>query len=631
MPHRRSLLALVVLLLVALAPLGARAAYNNSYPAQPGFTHSPLASDDPGTGKQLAGGVIRRSSPTIADIDSNAGNGKEIVVGGNDGKLYAYHKDGSLAWSPVTVPPSACSYPDGDGLINSSPAVGDLFGNGVQYIVVGYGTITRTNCPGGVAAYDGRNGALLWRYPLQNSRELLHGVLSSPALADVDGDGKLEVGFGNFERDMVMLRSDGSKLWRYSNADTVWSSPAFADVDGDGLPDMIIGSDISANPSLGTQNGGYVTALRGLDSTRLWRKFYNQVIWSSPVIADLDRNGSREVIVGSGCYTGFNPAVNGHWIKILDLRTGNEIRTLNTNGCVGSTPALGDIDGDGQLEIVAVVNGSFNNPQTPGVVQAWDYDNPTPKWTIDPRNSNANANDQILGDIQSAVLADLDGNGSLEVILANLNDVVVLRGTDGAQLTCRNCTDATKSMFTFYTLISTPAVGDLDGTGGPEVVIGGGNRQGPNGPGYLYVWTNFSGLGSPSGPLRHYSAPWPMFHGGPTHVGVFVSPQLRASTDSTGVLVAVGDPAQSFNVALTDDAGGAISWSASANVGWISLSPGSGSTPGTLRVTVNPNGKGVGTYNGTISISSADGSPTIDVKLVVVNQVRQTYLPLMEN
>src|SRR5690349_23412338 len=39
-----------------------------------------------------------------------------------------------------------------------------------------------------------------------------------------------------------------------------------------------------------------------------------------------------------------------------------------------------------------------------------------------------------------------------------------------------------RSMFTFFTLISTPAVGDLDGVGGPEVVIGGGNRVGINGP-----------------------------------------------------------------------------------------------------------------------------------------------------
>ena len=43
-----------------------------------------LSPDDSGSGLPLAGGgaPIRRGSPTIAEIDGNTGNGKEIVVGG---------------------------------------------------------------------------------------------------------------------------------------------------------------------------------------------------------------------------------------------------------------------------------------------------------------------------------------------------------------------------------------------------------------------------------------------------------------------------------------------------------------------------------------------------------------------
>src|SRR6185295_2971780 len=146
-----------------------------------------------------------------------------------------------------------------------------------------------------------------------------------------------------------------------------------------------------------------------------------------------------EIVVGSGCF--FSPNINGHWIKILDIRNGQEIRQLNAAGCISSAPAVGDIDGDGQLEIVATVNGARNSPATPGVVQAWEYTNPTPKWTIDPRNANANFNDGNL-DVASPVIADVDGNGSLEVIASNFTDVTILRGSDGAQLTCRNCDQA---------------------------------------------------------------------------------------------------------------------------------------------------------------------------------------------
>jgi hypothetical protein len=626
--HRRSLLALIVFVLLGLTPLLANAAYKDSFPAQSGFTHAPLGFDDSGAGKQLSGGVVRRGSPTIAEIDGNTANGKEIAIGGNEGRLYVYRSNGNLLWSVNVLPVASCNYSDGDGALQSAPSVGALFGDGVQYVVVGYGSIQPTNCPGGVVAFDGRDGSLKWRYQLTNAGEALHGVITAPALADVDGDGKLEVGFGNFERDMVLLSSSGAKLWRYHNADTVWSTAAFADVDGDQLPDMIIGSDISANPKVKppTLDGGYVTALRGTDSTVLWRVYYNQTIWSSPAVVDLDGDGIKEVVVGSGCF--FAPNVNGHWIKILDIRNGSEIRQLNAAGCISSAPAIGDIDGDGKLEIVATVNGARNNPATPGVVQAWEYTNPTPKWTIDPRNANANANDGNL-DVGSPAIADIDGNGSLEVLVSNFTDVAILRGDNGAQLTCRNCGQAaTKSLFTFYTLQGTPAVGDIDADGDLEVVVGGGNRQGLTGPGYLYVWTNFAGqLGSPSGSLPHYSAPWPMFHANPAHTGLYNPPALRASTAEIVVLVEPGASARTIRIELKDTAEGAIDWTASKNQSWISLSDTSGTTPDALNVTIDPSGKGLGTYTGSVSLSSSFGSPEIDITLRVVDEVSTIYLP----
>ncbi len=120
-------------------------------------------------------------------------------------------------------------------------------------MVVGYGGFGGAVCGGGVVAYRGSDGAMLWHFDLKrfSKREhfyaRLHSVFSSPAVADVDGDGKMEVGFGAFDRNIYLLNADGTLRWYYHAADTVWSSPAFADVNADGKLEMIIGSDMTQN------------------------------------------------------------------------------------------------------------------------------------------------------------------------------------------------------------------------------------------------------------------------------------------------------------------------------------------------------------------------------------------------
>ncbi len=74
-------------------------------------------------------------------------------------------------------------------------------------------------------------------------------------------------------------------------------------------------------------------------------------------------------------------------------------------------------------------------------------------------------------------------------------------------------------------------------------------------------------------------------------------------------------------VNVYNEGGGVLNWSASSNAGWLTVTP-SGTTPGTLSVSVNASGLAIGTYTGTITVSSpqaTNGPQTISVSLVVTN------------
>jgi len=83
-------------------------------------------------------------------------------------------------------------------------------------------------------------------------------------------------------------------------------------------------------------------------------------------------------------------------------------------------------------------------------------------------------------------------------------------------------------------------------------------------------------------------------------------------------------PSQS--VSLFDEGSGAVTWTASTNASWLSISAASGTTPYTLDVSVNTVGLTVGTYNGTVTINASGNNPTqiISVSLNLTNVLLST-------
>ena len=167
------------------------------------------------------------SSPAVGDID---GDGvMEIVVGSSNALLHALRAD----LTQVT------NYPVGIQLtadVDSSPALGDLTGDGNPDVVIGASN-------GAVFAFNGTNGAVLPGFPLdiRDNEGVKVQVRSAPVLADVDGDGDLDLVFGDQIGRVHGYTGQGALLpgFPIQTGNLVENSPAVWDIDGDGLVEVM--------------------------------------------------------------------------------------------------------------------------------------------------------------------------------------------------------------------------------------------------------------------------------------------------------------------------------------------------------------------------------------------------------
>src|SRR5664279_1657409 len=201
------------------------------------------------------GSGTSHGQPVIADLGLESGH-KQIIFGTTSHKLYVLLHDGTPAPGfPVTLPAD----------VYSSPAVGDVDGDGIPDIVVGYGSTIEnaqrqsqslSPLQGGVRAYRRDGGTPIWDRPSVyfNGANSAVGepVMSTPAIGDVDGDGIVEVAWGGLDAYLYLVKgTDGSNKpgWPIFVRDTVFSSPALHDLNGDGKKEIIIGVDTHADPT----------------------------------------------------------------------------------------------------------------------------------------------------------------------------------------------------------------------------------------------------------------------------------------------------------------------------------------------------------------------------------------------
>jgi hypothetical protein len=161
---------------------------------------------------------VIHSSPAIGDID---GDGRvEAVVGGGDvyhhgdGKrVFAWHVDdgSTVAGWPVTT----------GGVTNSSPALGDVTGDGVPEVAIGSGD--------GILRVIRGNGQMYWTRQLRFINSPGHAILASPIIADMNGDGRNDVGVGNDWGYFVVDGPTGNEMYSVNEFYSLEAAAAVGD------------------------------------------------------------------------------------------------------------------------------------------------------------------------------------------------------------------------------------------------------------------------------------------------------------------------------------------------------------------------------------------------------------------
>jgi hypothetical protein len=361
------------------------------------------------------GNPIVLSSPNVANLDGQPA----VVVGDRAGGVYAYHLSGG---SPVAGWPYNAGAP-----VDSSPSVAGININGLDTVYVGSGS-TSAPTSGGYQAIA-PNGGDQWFVretnpgtdPTPNS-----AVAASLTVGSYAGGYGVEAGSLG-ENTYALGATNGAMLggFPWYSADSVFSTAAVADLNSDGNNEIISGGDSSTGSSYGQTyaNGGHIRILSSAGNSGTGNPAgglmcqYNtnqNIASSSPAVGQFLSGGGVGIAIGDGSF--YQGASDSN--KVFAINTGCGLAWSDTlNGETADSPALADVEGNGQLDVVEGTQA--------GTIYVLNGTNGATVWS-------AAASGQIIG---SPVTADLTGGGYQDVIVPTISGIDIFDGRTGAKVT----------------------------------------------------------------------------------------------------------------------------------------------------------------------------------------------------
>jgi hypothetical protein len=361
-----------------------------------------------------AGTPIALSSPNEADLTG----GESVVVGDEKGNVYAYNlATGAPEWTfgtgaPVNSTPSAAPTTAGsplDTVFIDSGDAGSPYGGGYQAI----------SPSGGDQWFTQEDNPSTDPYPH-------NGVQASMSVGNLQGG--VDVVAGSLgENEYAMTAGSGAPLpgFPWFQGDTSFSTPALANIYRNGQTDIIEGGGSSpglayttnytagghlrvvspsGNAGQAQPNGGQICQLTPIPT---------QTVFSSPAVGEFFGSSSKVgIVVGTG--GDFWASAPENQLIAMTAHCGLAWED-SLNGKTMSSPALADVMGNGQLQVL-----EGTDTGSTGFVYAITGATGGTIWST-----------QVGRVIGSVVTAEI-GSGYQDVFAPTVNGVDVLDGKTGA-------------------------------------------------------------------------------------------------------------------------------------------------------------------------------------------------------
>ena len=392
------------------------------------------------------------SSMTAGDVNGDGNldiiQTSGLLVGSIVQKSQIYVNDGQGNFSPAAAPLNP------SGNITSSVATADFNGDGILDIFLG----NVSGQPSIIYINEGRDSFTPTVAPLNTAGDLI----SSVALGDLNGDRALDIILGNNHKPSHVYLNNGHGGFTptaasINPAGSATMSVAMGDLNGDGFLDIVLGNSSTSciilnciyEPSrvyLNDGQGKFTPTAAPINPAGNDTR--------SVVLGDLDGNGTLDIVLGN----------NGQPSQVY-LNDGHGTFTstaapINPAGNATNGLALGDFNGDDTLDIVL---GNYQQPSQVYLNNGHGDFTPTTTPLTSPPLGNPTT---------SVALGDLDGDGGLDLVLGNFDQPsqVYLNNGNG------NFTPATDALNPNGNLTYSIATGDLNGDGVLDIVVGNGSR-----------------------------------------------------------------------------------------------------------------------------------------------------------
>ncbi len=288
-------------------------------------------------------------------------------------------------------------------------------------------------------------------------------------VGDLDGDGDLDLVTTNVHDrgasgsiSELLRQPDGSFTVRtVATLDDPAYSIAVGDLDGDGTPDLAVAQTYQNTLRLLFRHPG-----DSLYTEQLIDRIYKHP--GKVVIADLDGDGRLDLATANSVDDFFGSGAVDVWLARSDGTYGDHF--LFDVGDQPSSLAVGDLDGDGDLDL-AVAN---NEGQNVSLL----FRDPAPERTFPDSLYALHRLPKLDAQLTDLALGDLDGDGALDIVtigyvlaVTNTPETVFLRADVN---TFRHQPDGSYAMDTVFSSehgLSGVVVADLDGDGDLDIAI----------------------------------------------------------------------------------------------------------------------------------------------------------------